>query len=385
MKKILVVFHPLNEAMDYINSGGTQFAPHHFWCFDQLKKTGHQVDFLETSAEPTFWNKLGDKVGINVLQQQLDCLRVAKNYDLIFVPFMEFSFFIAALKVLRLYNKPVVAISQFSYLPSHNNWLKRLKEKLIRQIYFKGVDTMIYYCKPLLDWSNKSSIGAKDIVFVDNWGIDFEFFDSFRQAQEVPPTEDYIYSTGGSYRDFNTLTKAFNSIDFNLKITTVGNLDGYEECVITPNILIDNSLPFGLGSTGIIRKEYYNALAVAVPLLRTSEPENYGITVLMEGMAMGKPVIATDSPGFGFDIQKEKVGLSVDYGDVEGWRQAVQYIIDNPGEAHEMGERGRHLVKNKYNYSLFCKGVNQQILKWLPQGNFTQRSVQQKMQKEYSL
>ena len=365
MKKILVVFHPLIEGMEYINRGGTQFAPHHFWCYDQLKRTGHQVDFLQTTTTPTFWNKLGDKLGINLLQQQLDCLKAAKDYDLIFVPFMEFSFFIGLMKVLRLFNKPVISIAQFPYTTNRDNFLKKLKRQAIRYVYFKGTDKVLFYCKPMFERSQESGVQG-DSVFVDDWGVDDQFFSDFINAQTQAPTDDYVYTTGGSCRDFHTLIKAFNEIDFNLKITTVGNFDGHEDCLITPNIHIDNSLQFGLGSTGLIRKEYYNARAVAIPLARTTEPEPFGITVIMEAMAMGKAVIATDNRANWINVEKEKAGLLVDYGDVAAWKQALQYIIDNPDEAREMGARGKHLVKKKYNYRRWAGHINKQVLSVFP-------------------
>lgn len=375
MKKILVMFHPLMEDDEYIRSGGTQFAPHHFWCYDQLKKTGYQVEYLRTDTGPTLWNRIGNIFGINLLQQQIDCLRRAAKFDLIFVPFMEFSFLIAMLKAFGLYRKPVISIAHFAYVPSKRNRLKRWKEQLVRWVYFSGTDKILHYNRPLYE-KGKSYASTGNVSFVDHWGIDVDFFREYVQAQEEPAQETYMYTTGGSARDFPTLIKAFRTLPTKLKITTVGHFEDDPDCPITPNIQIDNSLPFGLGSTGIIRKDYYHALAVAIPLLQTKDPEPFGITVLMEALAMGKPVIVSDNPGYPFDVEEEGVGIKVPYGDVIAWREAVQYLQSHPEEARQMGQRGLKLMQEKYNYCLFCRGVNRQVLQLLPKNQTSHSKVE---------
>jgi glycosyltransferase involved in cell wall biosynthesis len=107
--------------------------------------------------------------------------------------------------------------------------------------------------------------------------------------------------------------------------------------------------------------DYYNCLAVAIPLLKAVQQNTFGITVIMEALAMGKPIISTVNPLYPFDLEKEKIGLYVDYDDVNGWKHSVNYLINNPDEAREMGERGRFLCEKKYNYNLFSKEVIKQI------------------------
>jgi glycosyltransferase involved in cell wall biosynthesis len=275
---------------------------------------------------------------------------------------MEFSFLIAFLKIIKLFNKPVISVAQYAYQPNYRNSLKNLKSQSIRYVYFKGTDLILFYNEPLFKRSQNASLKGKSI-FIDNWGVDVDHFNTFLEAQIIPPKKDYFYCTGGSLRDFKTLVSAFNSITYPLKITTIGNLKGFEGCTLTPNITLDNSLPFG--STSIIRQDYYNALAVMVPLCESERLDTSGITVVMEAMAMGKPVITTKNKAYPFDVEKEKIGLNVDYGDEEGWRQASRYLVEHPEEAAEMSDRGRYLVQKKYNYKLFTAQVNRQVCNFI--------------------
>ena len=49
------------------------------------------------------------------------------------------------------------------------------------------------------------------------------------------------------------------------------------------------------------------------------------------------------------DLEQEKCGILVDYGDVEGWKRAIEYISSHPEEAVAMGRRGRALAERLYN------------------------------------
>src|SRR5690606_14296943 len=113
-----------------------------------------------------------------------------------------------------------------------------------------------------------------------------DIFKSYTERQTELPTQDYIYTTGISGRDYKTLIEAFKEIDFKLKITSKGDDDVNLQNNTLPNVYIDHSITPGLYSVGLIRKDYYNSLAVAIPLLQSSQLETIGITVIMEALAM---------------------------------------------------------------------------------------------------
>lgn len=59
----------------------------------------------------------------------------------------------------------------------------------------------------------------------------------------------------------------------------------------------------------------------------------------------------------GFQLEKEGIGLMVPHKDVNAWRQAVQYLVDHPEEAQEMGLRGRYLAEKRYNLANFTQKI----------------------------
>ncbi len=359
-KRILDLFPPLKEHTEYVKENGPElFAPQHYWFYDSLIAAGHEVDFMD-SDENTWLNKLGTRLRFRFLQQEMDALKVIRKYDLIYAPYISYVFFLSILKVLGLIRKPIVVFSHAPLTrPPSNNWLKKIYRNVLRYIQVKGPDRIFLLSKPILDKSNEHPIKG-NFVQVQHFGVHFEFFDAYAKAQSQPPSADYFFTTGGNHRDFDTLVEAMRGIDYRLKVVTIDeNLQKHVSVEIPSNVEVDTSLPFNRGSTGYMRKDYYNAFAVLVPLTRDYEGqlETFGATVVAEGMAMGKPIICTRNPSFPFDLEKEGVGIYVDYGDVEGWRRAIQYLVDHPDKAREMGERARELVRDKFNYTLFSREV----------------------------
>jgi len=70
---------------------------------------------------------------------------------------------------------------------------------------------------------------------------------------------------------------------------------------------------------------------------------------LMESMALGLPVVATNVPGTRTLIQSGQTGLLVEYGDVPGMSSALAKVLTDPALAGRLGERGRHLVQTRFN------------------------------------
>jgi len=73
-------------------------------------------------------------------------------------------------------------------------------------------------------------------------------------------------------------------------------------------------------------------------------------TKLFEYMAAGIPGIASDFPFFREIVEETRCGLLVNPGDTREISAAMTYLLANPNEAREMGERGRSAVRKKFNW-----------------------------------
>ena len=173
----IIRFYSLKEIMEYMQGGG-EYPLHHLWCFDQIKKSGITVDCIEYNKN-SWWNKTGKKIRILNLQQQLNLLKNLKKYDLIFAPFIEDIFLLALLKTLGLLRKPILGIPMNRYTPYKTNFIKRHRQKVLRHILFNGIDCLLFLNKNLYDYSVNYKTLKNCHAYMNNWGVDYHFFESF--------------------------------------------------------------------------------------------------------------------------------------------------------------------------------------------------------------
>ncbi len=75
-------------------------------------------------------------------------------------------------------------------------------------------------------------------------------------------------------------------------------------------------------------------------------------TKLFEYMHAGIPVIYSDFPLWRELVEPHRCGIAVDPLDVEAIRKAIRFILANPGEAAEMGNRGRIAALKLFNWNV---------------------------------
>ena len=89
------------------------------------------------------------------------------------------------------------------------------------------------------------------------------------------------------------------------------------------------------------------ALCDLLVLPSTTMGEAFGL-VLLEAMASGKPVIASNLPGVRSVVSDGEDGLLVRPGDVSDLAEKIQTLLDDPQRRQAMGQRGRAKVEQKY-------------------------------------
>ncbi len=77
------------------------------------------------------------------------------------------------------------------------------------------------------------------------------------------------------------------------------------------------------------------------------EPEPFG-RVLLEGMALGKPIIATNAGGPVEIVVDDVTGLLVPMNDPASMANAITTLLGNPAKAIEMGKRGKERLMSTF-------------------------------------
>ena len=85
--------------------------------------------------------------------------------------------------------------------------------------------------------------------------------------------------------------------------------------------------------------------------------ESFGI-VLLEAMAAGRPVVASDIEGYRGVMQHGQQGLLFQNKDVESLSAQLETLIRNPDQRHAMGERGRSTAE-QYRWQGVARRVEQ--------------------------
>lgn len=169
-------------------------------------------------------------------------------------------------------------------------------------------------------------------------------------------------AAGGMNRDYHTLIKAFGKLA-NSELKVFAKYKDYTKGQTLPenvrfiNLMAGHS--FGEAYKQL-RDYYYNCIAVLLPIDWINDVPN-GATVLVEALAMGKPIIITEADTNYIDVNKEGCGLTVKRHDADGWVCAIEYLMSHPEETRRMGERSYQLAITKYNDADFVKTIYGQM------------------------
>ena len=158
----------------------------------------------------------------------------------------------------------------------------------------------------------------------------------------------FVLSSGRSYRDYETLARAVEGTEVNVKVSgRAFNLARID-------------FPTNMEATGwLAEREFldylYETYFYAVPLQPISHAG--GDSSVLQAMSFGKAVVATRSPSTETYIRHGETGLLVEPHDVEGMRQAILHLWHNPDEATRMGKEARRLFEKNHTIDKLAQRV----------------------------
>ena len=88
-----------------------------------------------------------------------------------------------------------------------------------------------------------------------------------------------------------------------------------------------------------------------VPFLPAANHTDCQPTKLFEYMVAGLPVVATDLLQVGKIVRDAQCGILVEPGNPQAMANAIQWLLEHPQEAEEMGLRGRQAILRTYNWN----------------------------------
>ena len=322
-------------------------CPSHF-LYGALRLADNDIAVVWHSVRPRTarWSR--------VLAATWGILTHYRSYDVVYASHHEGLDVIALLRALHFFCKPLVVWHHQPVATAPQWWVERLG-----RVAYRGFDKLVFFSQKMADDSLLSRKLSPDRAVVGHWGADIDFY--VRLAATARRRSGFI-STGKELRDMSTLTAAFNAEGETLDIYVgrkVGDTDYeryFSEHTPKPNIRVHYCSAFD--PSGLA--ERVNAAACVVICCRETR-YTVGLTTLVEAIALGIPVICSRNPQIPIDVDAARCGISVPYGDVDGWRRAVRFIADHPDEAAAMGRRGRQLAERMYNDTLCAKQMAEVI------------------------
>jgi glycosyltransferase involved in cell wall biosynthesis len=206
---------------------------------------------------------------------------------------------------------------------------------LLKQAALKAADLIICIHKNTEGYEKYYGIAKSKFHYVPFTANNLDLVDKIASVDG-----DYIVSCGASHRDFGTLLKAVEPLGFSTKIIL-----SEKSARLHNAYLGDAPLPECVERlTNVADRKAFNDLIarsrlVVIPILaETIQPA--GVSVYLEAMALGKPVIVTRGSSVDGILDNE-LAMLVPPGDVEVMRQAIQLLWHSPAKRMELSVAGK--------------------------------------------
>lgn len=292
---------------------------------------------------------------------QLGFLTRQGGYDVIYVAFDMHLLPLAIVKMLGVCRKPVFVLSHFTYNSKYSTSIfKRIYKSIERKLVFRFIDKLSFANEVLLKIANnEGSVPLRHSNYA-NWGATIGFYD--KSLYDIPSNENFYMAAGGMNRDYHTLIRAFKRITTTelrvfAKYRDYTGGEDLPENVHFMNLMDGNTY---VSAHKVLRDNYHNCKAILLPIDYINDVPN-GATVLVEALAMGKPIIITSADTNYIDVEKEGCGLTVKSHDVDDWVRVLTYLENHPDEVHKMGQKSYELAMTKYNDKIFTHTILEQM------------------------
>lgn len=189
--------------------------------------------------------------------------------------------------------------------------------------------------EPLMKWLQPSNPLVRWIPM----GVDSNFYPFYEY-----PREPFIFSMGtDKHRDPKTLATALAIVlDRNPSIEVLVQTD-------QPSLFSKGVRTVKRLNGHDVRRNYARASIIAIAT--HFNIHGSGMTVALESMASGRPVVITGTPGLEDYVQDGVTGYLVSPGDHRGIAESILKLVESPASGQQMGVAGRDAVETVFNVS----------------------------------
>jgi glycosyltransferase involved in cell wall biosynthesis len=180
--------------------------------------------------------------------------------------------------------------------------------------------------------------------------IGYDHTDADFWRQDDTEERRQLASAGTSERDYATLIRATQGLDADVRIEAssawYAGEPNHEHVQLHERVELTSS-----GTTKGLRAIYASSQIVVVPLIEADHPAGYN--TIMEGMSMGKPVIASRIHYVGDFIDDGRTGFLVPPHDPDALRATIDRLLADPELRHRIGAAARQEVLDRFSIEHF--------------------------------
>jgi len=291
----------------------------------------------------------------------LDAIKSIKGYDFVTVSSTPYYFlFYVGYLISKKLNIPLILIPAFHIGIEKNDSLKKKYFKKTAIPFFKHASKIILNTKAegeaIKDFCKENGVDIEDEkLVVIGQGVFLEKIkggDGKRFRSKYNIQNDIVFQIGsknvdkGSINLIEAMIKCWDrGIDstlvfgggYNRDFTEyISRLDGkYRERILN----IDN----------ISEEDKWDLYDAGDIFSMVSKTDSFGI-VYLESWVYGKPVLGCNNVAIREVIKDSKEGYLLDFDDIEGIGEKIEYLLKNDSLREEMGDMGKKKVLERYNW-----------------------------------
>ena len=307
---------------------------HQYWGIDMMREQGCIVD-TRVMQTPSWMRKILGKYGA-VLHNFLFAIKVVLCYGRKYDAFV--AFFSPSLTFFPFFRK-----------------IKLIKGKLVAFVHHGGLpkaaisslDKVVFLSRPVYD--DYLMLGLKNAELLD-WNPDIDFYattyEQMKKNEKLRLAKPILISTGKSFRDDELLISVCKTIGQPLRLFAdrENNLDP----------IVKYAAKEGYPRMLSVMKTCAINVVACKDHARNGRKNLCGLTSVIDGLALGMPLIISDNCNLSFDVEKEGFGFVYKCGSFQSLKEKIELMTSNQELMSEMGNRAR-VFAEKNNYKIYCE------------------------------
>jgi len=325
------------------------------WLWKYLPSNNDEIDFIVATGAVDRFKKWGKLITYYPAFMHAGLQALVKtqktSYDLVVAWGGQNGFTYALLRSILGQKQPPLIILSFNLqgVLSHFLGLARFGMRSVSRVVVFTPSEVEQYRRTL-------SLAPEAISYCPHG-----WFDPMRwyvpreshSAQDLARAGKFIFTSGRSYRDYKTLARAVKGTDVCVKVSSRPfNLAGFS--------LPENMEDMGWLDYRVHQDYLYESSFYVIPLQSITFAG--GDSSLLAAMSFGKAAVATRSPSTETYLEHGQTGLLVEPGDIQGMRQAILHLWQNPDEAVRMGKEARRRFEENHTMDKLAQRVYDIVL-----------------------